>query len=192
MLSMLTQVMFLFQEAEQISQEAEEEASGIELLLPHPDELIAGLIAFVIVFFFVWKWAVPSLNKTLEARQAKIRGEYEAAEAAKVEAQSLLDDYQDQLAGAKDEATGIVDEARTAGDQVKADIVARAEVEAGQIKERAQGEIAGERERVSGELRRQVADLSIGVAEKVVGDSLDDDRQRELVDRYIDDLGGVH
>ena len=192
MLSMLTQAMFLFQEAEQISLEAEEEASGIELLLPHPDELIAGLIAFVIVFFFAWKWAVPSLNKTLEARQAKIRGEYEAAEAAKVEAQSLLDDYQDQLAGAKDEATGIVDEARTAGDQVKADIVARAEVEAEQIKERAQGEIAGERERVSGELRRQVADLSIGVAEKVVGDSLDDDRQRELVDRYIDDLGGVH
>ena len=192
MLSMLTQAMFLFQEAEQISQEAEEEASGIELLLPHPDELIAGLIAFVIVFFFVWKWAVPSLNKTLEARQAKIRREYEAAEAAKVEAQSLLDDYQDQLAGAKDEATGIVDEARTAGDQVKSDIVARAEVEAEQIKERAQGEIAGERERVSGELRRQVADLSIGVAEKVVGDSLDDDRQRELVDRYIDDLGGVH
>ena len=58
--------------------------------------------------------------------------------------------------------------------------------------ERAQGEIAGEREQVAGELRRQVADLSIGVAEKVVGDSLDDERQRELVDRYIDDLGGVH
>ncbi len=186
MLSMLTQAMFLLQEP------VEEEVEGIQLLLPHPDELIAGLIAFVIVFFFVWKWAVPALNKTLEARQAKIRGEYEAAEAAKVEAQSLLDDYQDQLAGAKDEATGIVDEARTAGEQVKSDIVARAEVEADQIKERAQGEIAGERERVSGELRRQVADLSITVAEKVVGDSLDDERQRELVDRYIDDLGGVH
>jgi F-type H+-transporting ATPase subunit b len=184
--------MFLFQDAEDVAAEAEEESSGIQLLLPHPDELIAGLIAFVIVFFFVWKWAVPSLNKTLEARQAKIRGEYEAAEAAKVEAESLLTDYQAQLSGAKDEAAGIVDEARTAGDQVKADIVARAETEADQIKERADGEIAGERERVSRELRRQVADLSIVVAEKVVGDSLDDERQRELVDRYIDDLGGVH
>jgi F-type H+-transporting ATPase subunit b len=192
MLSMSTQVMLLLQEAEQISHEVAEEPSGIELLLPHQDELIAGVIAFTIVFFFVWKWAVPSLNKTLEARQAKIRGEYEAAETAKVEAQSLLDDYQEQLSGAKDEAAGIVDEARTAGDQVKADIVARAEVEAEQIKERAHGEIVGERERVSGDLRRQVADLSITVAEKVVGDSLDDERQRELVDRYIDDLGGVH
>lgn len=192
MLSMLTQVVFLLQEAELISVEPEEEAGGIQLLLPHPDELIAGLIAFVIVFFFVWKWAVPSLNKTLEARQQAIRSDYEAAEAAKVEAQSLLGDYQEQLAGAKNEAAGIVDEARTAGDQVKADILARAETEAEKIKERAQGDIAGERERISGDLRRQVADLSIGVAEKVVGDSLDDDRQRQLVDRYIDELGGVH
>jgi F-type H+-transporting ATPase subunit b len=192
MLSMLTQVMFLLQAVEPISVEPEEEAGGIQLLLPHPDELIAGIIAFVIVFFFVWKWAVPSLNKTLEARQQAIRSDYEAAEAAKVEAQSLLGDYQQQLAGAKDEAAGIVDEARTAGDQVKADILARAETEAEKIKERAQGDIAGERERISGDLRRQVADLSIGVAEKVVGDSLDDDRQRQLVDRYIDELGGVH
>jgi len=192
MLSMLTQVMFLLQEAEVISVVPEEEPSGIQLLLPHPDELIAGLIAFVIVFFFVWKWAVPSLNKMLEARQQAIRSDYEAAEAAKVEAQSLLGDYQEQLAGAKNEAAGIVDEARTAGDQVKADILARAETEAEKIKERAQGDIAGERERISGDLRRQVADLSIGVAEKVVGDSLDDDRQRQLVDRYIDELGGVH
>jgi F-type H+-transporting ATPase subunit b len=192
MLSMLTQAVFLFQEPAPISEPVGEETGGIQLLLPHPDELIAGLIAFVIIFFFVWKWAVPALNKTLEARQQAIRAEFEAAEAAKVEAESLLGDYRDQLSGARDEATAIVDEARTAGEQVKADIVSRAETEADQIKTRAHDEIEGERERVAGELRREVADLSLTVAEKVVGTSLDDDRQRELVDRYIDELGGVH
>jgi F-type H+-transporting ATPase subunit b len=135
---------------------------------------------------------VPALNKTLEARQQAIRAEYEAAESAKVEAQTLLDDYRDQISGAQVEATSIVDDARTAGEQVKADIVARAEVEAAQIKTRADDEIAGERARVAGELRREVADLSIVVAEKVVETNLDDERQRELVDRYIDELGGVH
>jgi F-type H+-transporting ATPase subunit b len=192
MLPMLIQAMLLFQEPTPISEPVEEEVGGIQLLLPHPDELIAGLIAFVIIFFFVWKWAVPALNKTLEARQQAIRAEYEAAEAAKVEAESLLDDYRDQLSGAKEEATAIVDDARNAGEQVKADIVARAETEAEQIKARAHDEIEGERERVAGELRREVADLSLTVAEKVVGTSLDDERQRELVDRYIDELGGVH
>lgn len=169
-----------------------EESSGVDLLFPDLNETIAGVIAFVIVFFFVWKWAVPALNKTLEARQRAIRAELKAAEEAKVEAESLLEDYQEQLSGAKAEAAQIVDDARSAGEQVKADVVARAETEAEQIKERAQGEISGERERVAGELRRQVAGLSIDVAEKVVGSSLDAERQRELVDRYIDDLGGVH
>ena len=189
MLSFMTQTFLLFEEA---TPAAEEETSGVALLLPDPNEAIAGIIAFAIVFFFVWKWAVPALNKTLEARQQAIRAELQAAEDAKVEAESLLVDYQDQLSGAKAEAAQIVDDARTSGEQVKADVVARAETEADQIKDRAQGEIAGERERVAGELRRQVADLSIDVAEKVVGSSLDAERQRELVDRYIDDLGGVH
>jgi F-type H+-transporting ATPase subunit b len=189
MLSLMTQAILLFEEA---TPAAEEETGGVALLLPDKNEAIAGIIAFAIVFFFIWKWAVPALNKTLEARQQAIRSELQTAEDAKVEAESLLSDYQDQLSGAKTEATKIVDDARVSGEQVKADVVARAETEADQIKERAHGEIVGERERVAGELRRQVADLSIDVAEKVVGSSLDAERQRDLVDRYIDDLGGVH
>jgi F-type H+-transporting ATPase subunit b len=184
--------MLLMTQAFLLFAEETEEASGVDLLFPDPNETIAGVIAFVIVFFFVWKWAVPALSKTLEARQQAIRAELTAAEDAKVEAESLLEDYQEQISGAKAEAAQIVDDARVSGEQVKADVVARAEAEADQIRERAQGEIAGERERVAGELRRQVADLSIDVAEKVVGSSLDPERQRELVDRYIDELGGVH
>jgi F-type H+-transporting ATPase subunit b len=188
MLSFMTQAFLLFEEA---TSGVDEEPSGIDLLWPDKNETIAGVIAFVIIFFFVWKWAIPALNKTLERRQQAIRAELEAAESAKVEAQSLRDDYQEQLAGARTEAAKIVDDARVQGEQVKADVVARAETEAEQIRSRADSEIAGERERVAGELRREVANLSIDVAEKVVGSSLDTERQRELVERYIDDLGGV-
>lgn len=173
------------------AEDSGEESGGIDLLLPAPEELIAGIIAFAIVFFFVWRWAVPALSATLEARQREISAEYESAEKAKVEAESLLTDYRTQLAGANAEAEQIVSDARDAGDSLKADIVARAESEAEQIKSRAHDEVEAERSRVAGELRRQVADLSIEVAERVVGDSIDADRQRQLVDRYIDDLGGV-
>ena len=68
----MTQAFLLFEEA---TPAAEEETSGVALLLPDPNEAIAGIIAFAIVFFFVWKWAVPALNKTLEARQQAIRAE---------------------------------------------------------------------------------------------------------------------
>jgi F-type H+-transporting ATPase subunit b len=167
------------------------ESGGIDLLLPAAEELFAGVIAFAIVFFFIWKWAIPALNKALEARQAAIAAEFEAAEKAKVEAESLLTDYRSQLAGASAEAAKIVADARNAGESVKADIVSRAENEAEQVKARAQDEIATERDRVAGDLRRQVADLSMDVAERVVGSSLDSDAQRRLVDRYIEELGGV-
>jgi F-type H+-transporting ATPase subunit b len=180
--------------AQVLAQEAEpaaEDSGGIDLLLPAPEELIAGIIAFAIIFFFIWKWAVPALNKTLEARQAAIAAELESAEKAKVEAESLLTDYRAQVAGAKGEAAEIVSDAREAGEATKTDIITRAEGEAEQIKSRADDEIVAERERVASDLRRQVADLSVDVAEKVVGESIDIDAQRKLVDRYIDELGGV-
>lgn len=177
----------LAQEVEPIS----EESGGVGLLLPAAEELIAGIIAFSIVFYFIWKWAIPALNKTLEARQAAIAAELESAEKAKVEAESLLTDYRSQVAGAKNEASKIVSDARDAGEVVKADIIARAEGEAEQIKSRADDEIVAERDRVASDLRRQVADLSIDVARKVVGSVIDVDAQRDLVESYIDELGGV-
>jgi F-type H+-transporting ATPase subunit b len=171
------------------TEEVVEEPSTIELLWPEPNETIAGLIAFFIVFLVVLKWGVPRLNKTLEARQEAIKGELEAAEAKRTQAEDLRTEYEQQLAGARDEAGQILEAARQSGEDAKAGIISRAEEEAEVVKQRAQQEAAGERERTAAALRREVADLSLDVAEKVVGESLDEDRQRALVNRYIDELG---
>lgn len=173
------------------TEEAGEESGGIDLLIPEPSELIAGILAFLIVFAVVRRFALPAINKTLEARQRAIKAQFEAAEAAKQKAESLRSDYQQQLDGAKEEANRIVEDARQAGEAVRADIVVRAEGEAEAIRQRAQEEIGAERDRLAGQLRREVADLSLNVAEKVVGESLDDESQRALVDRFIDELGSV-
>ncbi len=52
----------------------EESTSNVALVLPERAELIAGILAFGIVFFFVWRWALPTINKTLEARNEAIAG----------------------------------------------------------------------------------------------------------------------
>ena len=54
------------------TEEGGESGGGLSLVLPHPEELIAGILAFLIVFFFVWRRALPTINKTLEARQQAI------------------------------------------------------------------------------------------------------------------------
>ena len=168
---------------------AESESSGIDLLIPDINETIAGLIAFGIIFLVVLKWGVPHLNKALEARQEAIKGDLEAAEASRAQAEQLRTDYEQQLSGARDEAGQIVENARQSGEDAKAGILSRAEEEAEAVKERARVEAEGERERTAAAMRREVADLSLDVAEKVVGESLDEERQRALVNRYIDELG---
>jgi len=184
MLNLFAQVLYL-------AAEGEEEPEGIDLVIPEMNELIAGIIAFAIVFLAVWLWARPAISRALQARQDAITGQLQAAEQTKGEAESLLEDYRQQLAEAKGEANRIVDEAKTQAESVRSDIVARAEADAAEIKRKAREEAAAERERAAAQVRDEVASLSLAVAEKVVGASLDSDAQRRLVDRYIDELGNL-
>lgn len=184
--------MYLAQSLILAAEETVQEGSGIDLLIPAAEELIAGVLAFAIVFFVVWRWALPALGVALDARRDAVREQYAAAEAAKVEAEQLLNDYREQLAGARAEAEAILDEARRSAESVRQGLIDRAEAEAEQIRARAREEITSERARLSADLQRQVADLSLAVAEKVVAGSLDDDAQRRLVDRYIEELGGLN
>ncbi|MDH3730974.1 MAG: F0F1 ATP synthase subunit B [Acidimicrobiia bacterium] len=174
-----------------LAAEEEEPREGIDLLLPESSELIAGIIAFSIIFFVVWKFALPKLKETLEARQAAITGQLQEAEGAKQEAQSLLSDYQQQVAGAREESGTIIDEARQTAEALRADIVAKAEADADEIRSKARRDAEAEMGRAQSSLRSEVASLSMDVAEKVIGSSLDRDGQSALVDRYIDELQGV-
>jgi F-type H+-transporting ATPase subunit b len=170
------------------TEEGEEASDGLSLVLPHTEELIAGILAFAIVFFFVWKWALPTITKTLEARQAAITGQLTEAERAKAEAEALLADYKAQLAEAKSEGNRIVEEARVAGDQTKAEIIAKANDDASQLIAKARAEAESERSRALSEARREVGELSVDLAGRIVGESLDADAHKGLVERYLADL----
>ena len=113
------------------------------------------------------------------------------AAAERAEAASLREQYQKDIANAEAKASEIVEAGRKDGMAAKADIIAKAETEASAIKERAQAEAAGERERAEGALRREVASLSLDIAEKVVGSGLDRGASQALVDEFIADLDGA-
>ena len=174
-----------------LAEEEEAPAEGVDLLLPESSELIAGIIAFSIIFLVVWRFALPKLKETLEARQAAITGQLKEAEGTKLEAQSLLSDYQQQVAGAREEAGTIIDEARQTADSLGADIVAKAEADAEEIRAKARRDAEAEVGRAQTALRGEVASLSMDVAQKVVGEGLDLDAQSALVDRFIDELQGM-
>jgi len=167
------------------------EPSGVDLLLPPTAELIAGLIAFAIIFAFVWKWALPAVNRMLEARQQAITGQLQEAEKSKKDAEKLLQDYKAQLASAKEEAAKIVDEARQTADALRQEIDAKAKADGAAIVAKAREDAAAERERVTAGLRDEVASLSLDLAQKVVVGSIDAKAQKALVEKYMSDLEGI-
>ena len=165
--------------------------SGKDLLYPKASELILGAIAFFILFAFMAKWVLPRVNAILEERRAKIQGDLEKAEQTREQAQQELTDYRTQLAGARDEGNRIIEEARKTADAMRLEMNKKAETESQAIVARAQDEIRAERDRVFQELRTQVGELSLQLAGRMVGESLDKARHLRLVDEYIDQLSGM-
>jgi F-type H+-transporting ATPase subunit b len=159
------------------------------ILLPAGPELLWGALAFLIVLGVLVKFAFPTLKKTMADRQDKIRQDLEGAQAAKAEAERERDDYRAKIQVSRQEAVEILEAARGDAERVRADIVARAEAEANEIKARANEDIRLATERAQADLQASVKDLSIELAEKVVERNLDADTQRALIDSYIAQVG---
>ena len=167
---------------------AQTEDKPIKDLSPKLQELIVGAIAFGVIFVFMSKWVLPRVNKLLEERRQKIQGNLEEAERTKTAADELLADYRQQLAGAREDANRIIEEARRTAEAMRKDLMAKAEQEYQGVVGKAQEEIRAERDRVFEELKTQVGELSLALAGRVVGETLDKTRQLRLVDDYIKEL----
>ncbi|GAA2596856.1 F0F1 ATP synthase subunit B [Actinomadura fulvescens] len=160
-------------------------------LIPHNYELIFGSISFAIVLILVgWK-LVPQIRQTLEERTNAIEGGLKRAEEAQADAQATLDDYRAKLAEARHEASRLREEAREQGAQIVAEMREQAQAEARRIVEAAQSQIEAERQQALQQLRTEVGTLSVELAGRVVGESLEDSaRQSRVVDRFLEELEG--
>ncbi|HEX2038843.1 MAG TPA: F0F1 ATP synthase subunit B [Acidimicrobiales bacterium] len=158
-------------------------------ILPATNELVFGALSFALLFGLMYKFAYPAVAKAMEARTARIRENLDDAERVRTEAQTILEEYQRQLADARNEANRIIEEARQTADQLRRDLMQRAEAEVNELKQRTQDDINAARDRTMGELREQVAGLAIELAEKVVESNLDRQTNLALIERYIEQVG---
>ena len=161
-------------------------------VLPATDELLWGSIAFLIVAGALLKFAFPKLQEGLKERSAKIQGQVEEAERIKRDADAVLADYRAKLNDARGEVQKIIDEGKKTAESMRADIIAKAEAEAREIVQRAQADVAGERDRAIQSLRDTLGDLSISLASRVIEKELrSSDEHKALVDRAIADLAST-
>lgn len=158
-------------------------------VVPAPEELLWGTLAFALLLFALTKFVFPKLKVTLEARTAKIQGQLEEADRVKRDADQVLEQYRQQLTDARSEVGKIIEEGKKTAEALRADLVRKAEVEAQEIVARARQDVAGERDRAMAELRQTVGDLSISLASRVIEKELSSSESaRALVDRAISEL----
>ena len=152
-------------------------------------ELVIGTLAFGIVFFALAKFAFPAISKTLDERADAIEGGLARAENSQAEAAAMLEQYRAQLADARGEAATIRAEAQAEKAAMIESARGEAATAAASVTERAQAQIEAERSQAMASLRRDVSELALTLAGKVVGEALTDDaRARASVDRFIADL----
>jgi F-type H+-transporting ATPase subunit b len=158
-------------------------------ILPHPGELIVGLVFFAILYWVVAKKIVPRLEAVYQERAAAIEGGIEKAAKAQEEANAALAQYQENLAEARAEAVKIREQARAEGAQIIAELREQAQSEAARITAAGQQQIEAERQQAMIQLRTDVGRLATELAERIVGESLADEaRQSRVIDRFLDEL----
>ena len=156
------------------------EALGINLGL-----LIVQIIAFIIVFLTLNAWVYQPMLNMMETRKQKIAQGLEDARIAADARSSAEKDAAKIVAEAQVEASKIVKEATDRAATAGKDVKAAAEAEAAKARESAMAEAQLERNRILGDLRGQVASLAIAAANKLVGEALDEKKQRVLLDEFF-------
>lgn len=163
--------------------------AGPSPVIPHPAEIIVGLVAFSILFLLLRSKAVPKFEQAYRDRTNAIQGGLERAEKAQREAESNLQKYQAQLADARGEAAKMREEARTEGAVIIEQMRTTAQEEAARITSAARAAIEAERKQALNSLMNEVGSIATALASKIVGEALDDQaRQSRVVERFLADL----
>jgi F-type H+-transporting ATPase subunit b len=145
-------------------------------------------VVFIILFFVLKRFAWPAILKATEERERKIAHQLAEAERLNAEAQALLEEQRKLLAGARQDAHQLLQDAKAASEKERELALARTRQEQEQVLERARKEVQAERDRAIAGLRREAVDLSLAAASRLIGERLTAQADRKLVESYLQSI----
>jgi F-type H+-transporting ATPase subunit b len=161
---------------------------NILLIKPTPGLMIWVLVTFLLVLFILNRYAFGRIAEMLDARRKAVHDNLSSAEEARAEAQRLLEEYKQQLAAARAEATEIVERARRTGEderrRMQEDLAAERERGVAQAKEA----IAAETRQSLDRIKTEMATLTLQATELVLRRKLDDAESKRLIDEALADV----
>jgi F-type H+-transporting ATPase subunit b len=163
-------------------------SSNSWLITPNVGLTIWTLVVFLIALYTLNKLAFPRIREALDKRRASIEESISAAERTRQEAEQLLSEYRERLQEARGQSDEIVQRARQVAESHEQEAKQRSHEIAAEAAERAERDIEAATQRALGEIRKEVANLTILATEKVTRKVLDDADQKRLVEEALSDL----
>ena len=148
------------------------------------------LLNFLAVLFVGKRFLWGPVMKIITDRQKEIDDMYSQASAAQTSAQAMEEEYRQKLNAASETSERIVKEAVARGQHREEEIIRQANAEASAIMDKAAADIAMEKKKAINDAKDEISGIAMAIAEKVVGRELNEADQAQLVDSFIDELGG--
>lgn len=149
----------------------------------------ATVLSFLLLVWLLSKYAWKPLMKMMEERRTNIESMLKQAENERQQADKIKREYQEEMRKARQEAQEVIAKATKISETRSSEILAVAHEEAEKIKKSALVDIERERDRAIADVKAQVADLSVLVAEKIIQQKLDMKGQGKLIEQFIQEVG---
>jgi F-type H+-transporting ATPase subunit b len=151
-------------------------------------KLATTVLAFLIFFWVAKRLFWTSIVKAIEDRQARIRGEFDRIDELQLRVDSLKSDYEQRIGNIEAEARTRMQEAINHGRLIADQISDQAHKDAEATLARNKQMISIEMDKARKELRQDVVRMTIEASEKIIRDRLDEPRQRQLVEKFVEEL----
>ena len=159
------------------------------ILTPDLGLLFWMLLAFVVVFLVLAKYGFPAILNMVDSRNRFINDNLRKAKEAAERLEHIKDEGESILQETREKQAAIIKEATATRDAIIEKAQEKARVEGARLIEDAKAEIESQKQAAISDIRRQVAELSIEISEKILKDKLGDDKaQMEYIDRILDEV----
>ena len=162
--------------------------SGNFLVSPNVGVMLWTLVAFGITVVLLSRLVFPRISEALEKRQKAIEDSIDSAQRTREEAEKLLGEYRERLHEARAQSDEIVQRARQTAEAHEQEVKEHSRQLAAEASARAARDIEAATARALGELRSEVANLTVLATEKVTRKVLDSSDQKRLVEEALGEL----
>ena len=163
--------------------------AGVAGVIEINGTVIVELITFLVMLAILARYVYPEIVRLAEARQQAVAAQLREADKARADAEAQLKEAQAKLDDARKTAQGMVEAASKSAEQLRAEIKEKAEEEAKRIAEAARKSIDAERDKAIQQVRNEVAGLVDSATEKLIGETLDLTKHKQLIEKAIAEVG---